>query len=125
MGMVRVTPEKAKTLKALMDWSRKRDSYGFGFGTDAAEKILIYNDWSLTKAMAYVCNHDYDPVPDDITFIKGLYNEIAKLQMRVDHLESYLMDRDGFEDSKDEEDGYLGPNSARELNKVLNGDDDS
>lgn len=124
MGMVRVTPEKAKTLKALMDWSRKRDSYGFGFGIDAAEKILIYNDWSLTKAMAYVCNHDYDPVPDDITFIKDLYNEIAKLQIRVNSLESYLMNRDGFEDSKDEEEGYLCPNSVHELN-VLNGDDDS
>lgn len=123
--MVRVTPEKAKTLRALVDWSRKRDSYGFGLGAEAAERILIYNDWSLTKSMAYICSHDDDPVPNEIAFIKSLYNEIAKLQIRVQHLESYLMDRDDFEDSKDEEDGYLGPNSVRELNKVLNGDDDS
>ena len=123
MGMVRTTPSKGKILRALVDWSRERDPHG-GLGIEAAERVLIYNDWSLTKAMAYVSGHDYDPVPSDIAFIKDLYNEIAKLQIRVNSLESYLMDRDDFEDSKDEEEGYLCPNAVREL-KVLNGDDDS
>lgn len=121
--MVRTTPSKGKILRALVDWSRERDPHG-GLGVEADERVLIYNDWSLTKAMAYVSGHDYDPVPSDIAFIKDLYNEIAKLQIRVNSLESYLMNRDGFEDSKDEEEGYLCPNSAHELN-VLNGDDDS
>lgn len=112
MGMVRTTPSKGKILRALVDWSRERDPHG-GLGIEAAERVLIYNDWSLTKAMAYVSSHDYDPVPSDIAFIKDLYNEIAKLQIRVNSLESYLMDRDDFEDSEDEE-----------LN-VSNGDDDS
>lgn len=124
MGMVRTTPSKGKVLRALVDWSRKRDPYS-GIGIEEAERVLIYNDWSLTKSMAYISGHDYDPVPSDIAFIKDLYNEIAKLQIRVNSIESYLMDRDDFEDSEDEEDGYLGPNSVRELNKVLNGDDDS
>ena len=112
MGMVRTTPSKGEVLRALVDWSRKRDSHG-GLGIEAAERVLIYNDWSLTKAMAYISGHDYDPVPSDIAFIKDLYNEITKLQIRVNSLESYLMDRDDFEDSEDEE-----------LN-VSNGDDDS
>lgn len=103
MGMVHTTPNKAKTLRALVDWSRKRDPYN-GIGIKEAERILIYNDWSLTKSMAYVSSHNYDPVPSNIAFIKDLYNEIAELQIRVNSLESYLMDRDDFENSKDEED---------------------
>lgn len=100
--MVHTTPNKAKTLRALVDWSRKRDPYN-GIGIEEAERVLIYNDWSLTKSMAYVSGHDYDPVPSDIDFIKDLYDEIARLQIRVNSLESYLMERDGFEDSEDDE----------------------
>ena len=96
------SPRKSKILRALVDWSRKQDQYR-GLDIEAAERVLIYNDWSLTKAMAYIRGHDYDPVPSDIAFIKDLYTEIAKLQIRVNSLESYLMDRDGFEDSKDDE----------------------
>lgn len=100
--MLTTTPEKGKIIRSLIDWSRVRNPRNY-LSIEEAERVLIYNDWSLMKSMAYINGHEYDPVPSDIAFIKDLYAEIAKLQIRVNSLESYLMDRDDFEDSEDEE----------------------
>lgn len=69
--MVRTTPSKGKILRALIDWSRKRDPHG-GLGIEAAERVLIYNDWSLIKAMAYISGHDYDPGPSDVAGVSAM-----------------------------------------------------
>ena len=70
---------------------------------DDVVKILTYNHWSLMKSMAYVGDNEHNPVPSETMLIKMLFDTVNELIIRVVQLEAYLIDRDNFEDSGDED----------------------
>ena len=95
---------KSELVVAFKEWFDQRYP-DLKIDADDVVKILTYNDWSLTKSVAYVRDNEHDPVPSEMMLIKMLFDTVDELKNHVVRLEDYLMDRDDFEDSGDEDDG--------------------